>query len=218
MSDGVERHPGIDGDLARRIAHEVRSPLGVIVGGLDEVTGRKDLPPDAVGFLALARRSAGRLERLVERMEWIAGMQAGDFGDSDQTEPLHDVLDRAVREAVAFAGRRGIAVEIDRGDVEARAPGGRAVRQSLQELVHNAIRHARTRVDIRVSAPEGAPQIRIEHDGPALDPELLVVDKSTQHASGLGLGLWLCRRLAHHLGATLRADATGITFELPAGR
>jgi signal transduction histidine kinase len=217
MSESSERAPGIDGELARRVAHEVRSPLGVIVGGLDEVAARQDLPADAAGFLQLARRSAGRLERLVERMDWIAAIQAGSVDQIEQPEPLSAIAERGVREAEAFAGRRGVEVTVRQSlDASApRVPRPRATRQIVQELAHNAIRHARSTVDIEVSRAPGVSRIRIEHNGPALDPERLLVDKPAPHPSGLGIGLWICRELSDHVGATLSADATGVTLELP---
>jgi signal transduction histidine kinase len=127
------------------------------------------------------------------------------------------VVERGVREAEVWAGRRGIAVEVaaePRGSTRVRS--SRAIRQMVQELVHNAIRHARARVDVTVADEPEAPCIRIQHDGTALDPERLLADKpSSQHPAGLGIGLWLCRELARRVGATLRADATGVAIELP---
>ena len=217
MSDGAGREPGIDDELARRIAHEVRSPLGVILGAIKEVSGRSDVPPEAIAFLQLAGRSVGRLERLVQRLDWVSSLRAGEVDEPEQPEPLHDVVERGVREAEAWAGRRGIAVEVaaePRGST--RVGSSRAIRQIVQELVHNAIRHARARVEVTVADEPGSPCIRIQHDGTALDPERLLADKpSPQHPAGLGIGLWLCRELARRVGATLRADATGVTIELP---
>ncbi len=216
MSDGAGREPGIDKELARRIAHEIRSPLGVILGAVKEVSGREDVPRDAVAFLQLAGRSVGRLERLVQRLEWLATLHADALEEPAQPEALRDVVERGIKDAEAWAGRRAIAVEIVEGrDATARVRSSRALRQIVQELVHNAIRHARARVTVSIVDEGTAPRIRIHHDGTALDPERLLGTKpSSQHPSGLGIGLWLCRELAGRIGATLRADVNGVTVEL----
>jgi signal transduction histidine kinase len=219
MSEGSERLPGIEGELARRIAHEVRSPLGVIVGGLDEVGARDDLPRDAAAFLKLARRSAGRLERLVARMEWIAALAGPGIDEAGQPEPLRDVVERGVREAEGYAGRRGVDVSVTQpADAAARVRGARAVQQVVQELTHNAIRFARSSVHVEVELEGEVPRIRVRHDGPALDPERLLAEPPPPHASGLGLGLWLVRELAERLGATLRIEPGAVIFELRAPR
>jgi signal transduction histidine kinase len=213
----VDRLPGIEGELARRIAHEVRSPLGVIVGGLDEVAARDDLPADAVGFLHLARRSAARLQRLISRMEWIAALRGGTFDvAAEPSEPLHDVVERGAREAEAFVGRRNVEVVVSTPhDAAPRARGARAVQQLVQELTHNAIRHARSLVNVEVELVEETPRICVRHDGPGLDPEWLLAKPQPPHASGLGLGLWLVRELATRLGAELRIEPGVVIVELP---
>jgi signal transduction histidine kinase len=207
MTDEV---PPLSPDLARRLAHEVRSPLGVITGVCAELEARVD--EDGARLVDLARRSSRRLQRLVDRCDWIARAIVGDLGAPPQAMPLRPTVEAGVRAGELYAGRRRIGTELQTGQAgrdERLIDRPDVLRQAVEELVHNALRHARAHVTVNLSrAPDGV-CIAVLDDGPGFDvPPGEAFAPRAGTGSGLGLGLWLARRLMRLRGGDVRIDRT----------
>ena len=126
----------------------------------------------------------------------------------------------------ALAQARGT----DLGLVEA-APGQvdahpEALRMLLRNLLDNAIKYGRGRVDLSLSADAGAALVVVEDDGPGI-PEAereRVFDRfyraeaQAQQAGGSGLGLAIAQRVAQAHGGSLKlgdsAQLGGLRVEL----
>ena len=101
-----------------------------------------------------------------------------------------------------------------------------AVQQILLNLVDNACKHGESAIDIRAQNSGGQLEIRVIDHGPGIDPARLkrlfqAFSKSkTDTVPGIGLGLFLSRRLARELGGDLalvdEASETTFLLSLPA--
>lgn len=207
------------GVLARRIAHDVRTPTGVIAGVLDELASLEA----AVPMVTIARRSVRRLEWIARRMDWVAAITSDSV--TSQTEHQAMGLDEMVRSAGAAAeavgGRRGVTMV-----VEAHAPGqtiagGRLWQHVCEEVVLNALRHARSHLVVRLDAAGDLARVVIEDDGPGVTPDRIsTLFDDPEHKT---IGLWLARRLARAANGDVRHDPVangGARFfvEVPARR
>src|SRR5260370_10974945 len=85
----------------------------------------------------------------------------------------------------------------------------------LVNLIDNAARHARSRVELRVSAGEAEVRLEILDDGPGIDPDdlpqlfepLFRADRTRNSATGgAGLGLAIVRRLTAAHGGSVHAE------------
>jgi signal transduction histidine kinase len=97
--------------------------------------------------------------------------------------------------------------------------------------VENALKYAQSRVTIGVTARDGRVQLRVDDDGPGIDPADLprVFDRlytsrtAPGRKVGTGLGLAIVRELSAAMGGTAeaqRVDGVGTRFvvEIPAAR
>lgn len=79
------------------------------------------------------------------------------------------------------------------------------LRMVLQNAVHNALRHARSRLVLAARARDGELEFSVRDDGPGYPPAMLGVPPAMHPASreGSGLGLYLAARVAalHARGA-----------------
>jgi len=79
------------------------------------------------------------------------------------------------------------------------------LRMVLQNAVHNALRHARSRIVLAARAGDGGLEFSVRDDGPGYPPEMLGAPLAMHPASreGSGLGLYLAARVAalHASGA-----------------
>jgi signal transduction histidine kinase len=192
--------------LVTAIAHDLRTPLFTLRGSLEAI--ERGIGDGAA--LSRAQAKADHLDRLVgdlfsyARAEYAAGARPA--------APL-DVTELA-RRAVESVDAGPIELAL-RADGPAPLTGDPvALERALTNIVENAVRHARTRVDVAVRPWEGAVVVEVADDGPGFAPEdlphvfepLFRGDRARQaDGAGAGLGLAIARRLARAHGGDIAA-------------
>jgi signal transduction histidine kinase len=203
-------------------AHELRSPLANMRTQLEvaqHLGGRTDWSEVAADLLA----DTQRLARLVDDLLLLA--RADDARVRDRAvEPvelgglLRTVAERYAPEVVSVAGSEPAWVE---GEPE-------ALRRVVANLVDNAVRHARSRVELAVAEDGAQHLLTVTDDGPgipAADRERVfgrftrLDDARARDAGGAGLGLAIVRELVRRHGGTVRlvdagAEAGGCRAEV----
>lgn len=182
------------GRLAAGVAHELGSPLSVVDGKAQRWIRRTDDPDE--GLLNDLREIRGE----VDRMETLVH-QLLEFGRGGE---LHREPVRADRLAVtAAAGERERAMD---RSVELQTEGPRPapsfqadrtrLERALANLIRNAIHAAEGRVRVTWFASDEQVGIRVEDDGPGVDPELegqlfepFFTTKPPGEGTGLGLSV-----------------------------
>jgi PAS domain S-box-containing protein len=221
-------------EFVKVASHELRTPLATLrlqVESLRSALARGT--PDPVRALAradAALRQAGRLDALVDGILDAAVLSGEDIelhpAEVDVAALVHGVLERAAPAAARDRTRLHLAAD---ARILARLDGPR-VAHALSHLLSNAIRYgAGHPVDVRVEADDERVRIAVEDHGVGIDPA--DVDRifgrferasSWRHYGGLGLGLFLTRRIAEAHGGSVRVDGavgegTTFTLELPRG-
>jgi signal transduction histidine kinase len=211
---GVLRH---EQQLSAEISHELRTPLSRIVAEVDllESTTRPD--PQTAAALAVVATSVAQMDGILETLLATARSAA------TQAPGRCDVA-AAVRTAVAEVGPQ------ERVQLESDAEGAAGVAEpvlvlTLVPVLQNALRFARSRVDVNSEFKDDGLHILIRDDGPgfgelgesAFEPGV----RGRPDADGAGLGLALSRRLARSCGGdvTVRPSSSGAVLDVhvPAG-
>lgn len=212
------------------VSHEMRTPLAALSMRVEVLLKTfKDLPP-AIESALLAmrvnvRQEAAMIDDLIDAARTLTGQM------SIAIEPC--VLGRVVRDAVAtiegHAQEKAIAVSVsppDHGDSIMLAADPRRLQQVLWNLLLNAIKFTAPGGTIRLAIAHGPShvEISISDNGQgiaALDlPHVFgAFTLQTQgNASGLGLGLYIARRIVElHAGAltvTSAGRGKGSTFTI----
>ncbi len=209
-------HSPISAVLASRLAHELRSPASVLLGTLSQLERDEGLSKTSVQLLKLARRSCTRMERLSRRLDHLAASAPQSRGPT----PLASVrgwIDRAASEAA----RSSIVVHVEELPTQGSfsGPAVHALEVMVDELVHNAVRHARSCIHVRVDADERLLRLEVRDDGPGLPEHLRVGgDPSGSEEArngGLGVGLGLVRRFSEAVGASLELGPNAMIVEVP---
>ena len=95
--------------------------------------------------------------------------------------------------------------------------------RAVENLLDNAIRHARGRVTVTLGGDGQVARLRVADDGPGVPPELIpelfqrfVRGDAARTGEGFGLGLAISRAIAeaHHGSLDFRPSASGAIFEL----
>lgn len=202
--------------LFSEVSHDLRAPLGVILGALGELEGdgMPALDAEQALLLRLVRRSATRLSLLTANLLELSRMDTGRF----QLRPTEVEVTALVREAVAQvrAVEEGhpaeLSVDVPLGGLSARLDGDRTTR-IVTNLVSQALRFARARVEVSVAAGEGGGvHLTVGHDGTGLTPEdvqeaLDPLDRTVPARAAGDLALSLAGALVRAHGGQVRAEA-----------
>jgi signal transduction histidine kinase len=201
--------------FASEVAHELRTPIA-------RMRGRAELAlragpggdEERAGALASVVAEVDRLTRAIDALLAVARRE---------TDPTAESVDLAAiaREAADGAMDVQAPAELPRGEGDPEV-----VRRALAPLLENAHRHARSRIELVLSASGGRVRVAVRDDGPGVPPALGerafdpgVRGDGQRDDGGAGLGLALARRLARSCGGdvTLGAGPGGcFVLDLPA--
>lgn len=205
-------------ELVAVVAHDLRNHLMPLSSrlGILEVRATKERRERDLADLARARRTLDRLEQVITDLLAVERLERGLFA------PRIERLDLATL-ARETAGLMNTAEQPITVDAPASAPvdgDARALRQLLENLLHNARTHSPeglgTEVRISREPIEGTLRtvLRVRDFGPGIAPDLQATlferYKAGPSSAGLGLGLYLARSLAHaHAGTLVFEDPEG---------
>ena len=208
--------------LAAGAAHELSSPLATIktvVGELDrELADRADLA-HVREDLALVRSEVQRSRAILDQLAIAAGELRGEAPTS--------VALASLRESVASlpeATRRRVRWSLPEASV--RIPA-HAIGQALGALVKNAVDASPPDADVEVRGELHRERLRLEVSdrGSGMSPETLArvgepFFTTKDPGRGMGLGVFLVKALAAHLGGELVIDSipgrgTTTTLDIP---
>jgi two-component system phosphate regulon sensor histidine kinase PhoR len=209
-------------EFLSHIGHELRTPLAGVLGH-SEIMLRRQLPPDRTKVsLQEILKSARRLERVVEMLEFFASTGAGRVRLRREPVNVRTVVDDAVARWSEKADGHAIGRRVARAVPQADADP-RWLALSLDELMDNAIKFSPDGGKIMVTAtatgngrhPEV--EITVSDQGKGMTPEeqgrafsdFVQGDGSdTRSFGGLGLGLALVKRVVDAHGGTVRVEST----------
>ncbi|GAC1475061.1 MAG: HAMP domain-containing sensor histidine kinase [Candidatus Dormibacteraceae bacterium] len=195
-------------------SHELRTPLTTIQGNAG-LLARGPAVSDEVRREAAADIAAetARMTRLVDRMLTLARADAGLSLELGPIE-LGAIVTEVCRQARAVHPDR----ELECATIDATVAGDEdAVRQLLWILLDNALRHARSRISVKLWIERGWARLGVADDGAGIAPEerervferFYRADRArTGHGAGLGLSIarWIVEQ---HRGRILAGEAAG---------
>jgi two-component system sensor histidine kinase RstB len=164
------------------------------------------------------------LDRLVDEMLTYARLEQGspalNFQRVDLDALVNQVIDELGPLRVGVTVERGLclsAADCDGAWVEAEP---RFLHRALQNLVSNAMRHARSRVTLSYQVGQLRCRVDVEDDGPGVPeaawervfkPFLRLDDSRARASGGHGLGLSIVRRIIYwHGGRALIAKSKSL--------
>jgi two-component system, OmpR family, sensor histidine kinase RstB len=203
--------------LTDAIAHELRTPLVRLRYRLAML----DPQPHEEERQGL-ERDLGALDALIEEMLTYARLDRPELPLQCSDVELGDWAQSRLADWQALRPEK----RLERLVPGARLPWRGDVRlldRALENLVGNALRHAGSRVTLRMELQQAHYLLTVSDDGPGIDPALapqifepfVRLDQSRdRRTGGAGLGLAIVRRIARHHGGevALLPSAKGASF------
>ncbi|MEO3783157.1 PAS domain-containing sensor histidine kinase [Actinocorallia sp. B10E7] len=187
-------------------SHDLRNPLTGLLLRLEEALSDPDANPREI--LQAALKDAERLGDIIGDILELARLEAGALAPTEPVDLAHVVRGELARRDLETA----ITTNLDPGIVVEGSPIRLA--RLVGNLLANAERHARSRIEVTVVADDGQAVLEVLDDGPGIpdaDKEEIFArffrrpDARTSDPGGSGLGLPISRQIAEAHGGTLHA-------------
>lgn len=202
-------------------AHELKTPITIVQGLLDEGIRREQLAPDEEQRYRKMLDEMQRLKGIIQKLLTLSLADAGRLRLEREEVDLSAMLRETAEDIEILAPSLSVTVRTEDGVVVDGDSG--LLRQAFQNLVNNAIQYnvPNGRVWIQCRKDGAAAEVMISNTGPAIpeaDRERIFqrfhrVDAARgRETGGAGLGLSLVRELIHAHGGTiaLKPDKEGV--------
>lgn len=228
MSTNLARAQTLRRQMTADIAHDLRTPLSVILGYTEALRDGK-LPPEQEIFDTL-HTEAQHLQRLIDDLRTLSLTDAGELPLTREMVAVESLLERAAAAHRARAQEQRVALTVDVAaglpqvevDVERMA-------QVLGNLLSNALRYTPPGGTIVLDAQQHAVavvQLRVRDSGSGIAPDDLPhvferfyrADASRHGSTGSsGLGLAIARGIVEAHGGSITVESAlghGTTFTI----
>lgn len=220
--------------LLSTVSHELRTPLSIIKMAVGTIRDRLagPLTPDQDKMIRTADRNISRLARILSNFLDLSRLESGcAHVDLAPLEPADLVREIADDLRMTYKSRNiSLTVSAPKGLPSVRADRD-MITQVLANLLDNALRYARERVEVRVRRDGDDVTVGVVDDGPGI-PEGKGADlfdkfvqldrpKGGEGYKGTGLGLAICREIMTLNGGRISAEnvkdwGAGFFISLPA--
>ncbi len=209
-------------------SHELRTPLGVLRAEVELALKEPRSPDELRAALRSVREEAERLRRLTQDLLVLARSDRGRLPVHRADEDVARILARVVAEFRDRAHDRGVDLRVSGRDVRARVDGER-IRQAVENLVDNALRHTGRGGVVEVDALANGERLEVSvvDSGTGFPNELLLRAfepfaraDAERDGDGAGLGLAIVYAVAQAHGGTARVEnraggGAAVTISLP---
>jgi two-component system sensor histidine kinase BaeS len=227
MSADLARVSELRRQMMADIAHELRTPLSLILGYTESLSDGK-LPATQETF-DIIHDEAQHLSRLIDDLRTLSLADAGELPLARRPVDPRTLLERAMSAHLPEAQQQGISIQVDASPdlPQVEVDPGRMA-QVLENLVNNALRYTPEggRIILSVKAEVNTINLRVQDNGVGIAPEDLPYvfdrfyrsDKARQrHGGESGLGLAIARSIVEAHGGSLSVESTlgeGTTFTI----
>jgi len=224
-------------DFVANVTHEIRTPLTAIIGFAETLEqGAVDNRAKALQFLRTIRENAERLNRLVEDLLTLSGLELGEAKLHLEGVRIEEALDQVLAVVAARAEGKGLTI---RKGMAGELPLIRADRDRLAQIliniIDNAIKFTPVGGTVAITTSpgeEGFLTIRISDTGvgipkgeiPRLGERFYRADKTrSREQGGTGLGLSIVKHLMMAHGGRVMIDSalghgTTVSLYFPVSR
>jgi two-component system sensor histidine kinase BaeS len=231
MSADLEDAQTLRRQMTADIAHELRTPLSVILAHTEAI--RDGVMPADDEVLGVIQDETSRLNTLVEDLRTLSLAEAGELQVIPRPVNPVELLEKAASAQMLRAQQRDITLEVVTApDIPEINADPDRMAQVLGNLLDNALRYTPEGGRIVLSAEKLSSGVRlsVQDNGPGVAPEEIPlifhrfyrVDKSRQREEGgSGLGLAIAKSIVERHGGNISAVSNpgeGMKFviELPA--
>ena len=210
MAEQIQRLVGVQREMIHAVSHELRTPVARIRFGVQMIESAKS-PEILHKQLQGIDGDIEELDALIDEILTYARLEQGGPVFTLREASVADIARQVVDEQNPLHGPVDITFHMDEAsepwamaDVEPRY-----IHRAIQNLVGNAVRHARSQVRVTCQFDEENCRVDVEDDGTGIPEEhwekvfsafARLDDSRTRTSGGYGLGLSIVRRILYWHG------------------
>jgi signal transduction histidine kinase/ActR/RegA family two-component response regulator len=208
-------------DFLSIVSHELRTPLSAVLGWASMLRSRTLEPSRAARAVEAIYSNATRQTQLIDELLDVSRIVAGRIALDARDVDLTDIVRGAVETVLPTAEGHRVAIDFESpaNDIVVSADP-RRLEQVFVNLIGNAVKFTPPGGSVNVSAVTsgGSVDVRVADTGRGIPRAFLpqVFERfrqadstATRSAGGLGLGLFIARRLVDAHGGSIRAESEG---------
>ncbi|MDQ6903516.1 MAG: ATP-binding protein [Bacteroidota bacterium] len=210
-------------DFFTNVAHEIRTPLTLIKGPVENLLEKKYEIPEIIEDLECLDRNTNRLTNLVSQILDFRQTEIKSFTLDFTRVNVNEILRETSLSFKILADKRKLDYELILPTSEVYAlADGEALQKIFSNLIGNAVKYADKKVEIKLYALQknsDAFTIKFENDGHLIKKELsekifepFYRIKETNHKKGTGIGLTLTKSLIELHNGTITLDFIRSSF------
>jgi PAS domain S-box-containing protein len=211
------------------MSHEIRTPMNGVIG-MVEVLSHSDLPVAHRETVRVIRQSALSLLGIVDEILDFSKIEAGRLDLEHEAVALHELIESVCDTLLPMAAHNQVDLRLF---VDPRVPlhvlaDPTRLRQVLINLISNAVKFSVGRpgrrgcVQVRAVPSGGDPAVLslcVEDNGIGMSPATVAglfepfvqaEASTTRRFGGSGLGLTICKRLAHLMHGAIEVTLSGL--------
>lgn len=214
-------------ELITNVAHDLRTPLTSIIGYLELLSGKVELPPEMQKkYIDIAYSKAKRLEKLIEDLFGFTKINYGRLSMHVSQVDIIKLLGQLLEESYPNFADKGLSYELQ-SNVPAKVitADGNLLARLFDNLINNAIKYGADgkRVMVKVAAGPETVTVSVTNYGYVIPAEELplifnkfyrVEQSRSTHTGGTGLGLAIVKNIVDMHGGTIdvKSDLNGTVF------
>lgn len=206
---GQRQMDALKADFVAVIGHELRTPITVIKGYMQTLVRRGDslTPERKAQALNALESNVNRLERLIEDLLFMSAIE--------QRSAAMDVRPHDLSALLRAEANARVVVTTPPRPVEVQVDDARLARV-LHHLLSNALEHSDGEVRLELVEAEGEVEVSVTDTGPGIfsgdlpylfDRFRQLDSSSTRTHGGVGIGLYICRRVVEALGGRIWCES-----------
>ena len=221
-AETAEQKERLKMDLVSALAHDIKNPLGIIMGYAetmsDKFEGRNE-EKDSLEILERIQESAQRIVNLVTGFLEASKAEAGKISVEERPVEVNSLIREVAQQQMGDLRKKNIALDVDLDDSIPTVMGDKAqLDRVLWNLVGNAIKFTPGGGKITVSSmrDNGYVCVAVKDTGIGIPKDELPLLfsqfrrlKGSAKIEGTGLGLFIVKTIIEAHKGTVQADSTG---------
>jgi heavy metal sensor kinase len=213
-------------------SHELRTPVAIVRGEADvSLTKNEREPSEYKETIKIIQSESERMSRIIEDLFTLARADSGENAPQKSETYINDILAETVKSFRTLAQKNAINISFKSADEMPINADEQLLRRLFTNLIDNAVKFAKTYVNIEAKLNKGFYEIIISDDGEgiSLENQTHIFErfyraekarsrqKPTNAGSGAGLGLSISQWITEIHQGTLelvKSDAEGTTFSV----
>lgn len=217
----MEKMDAIKNSFMAHVTHELRSPVGAIVGFAEllQMKYNSQTMEEFPKYLSLLSANAQNLREIINNILDLSKIEAGRMDVHSEEFSLCELLGEILETCKILAGNKPLSIEIECSDPTAKLQTDRVkTRQILLNLASNAVKYCeRGIIVIAAEVSENRLYLSVKDTGIGIKKDHLerlftafdqLEDAKTRRVEGTGLGLTITQQLIQLLGGRISVEST----------